>query len=151
MSILLKNKKARYEFSIDSKIEAGIVLYGHEVKSLRQKHGSLAGSYVRVIGDELFLLNAQINPYSYADTRDYDPKRTRKLLVHKKQIFKLREITQQKGWTLVPMSIKLVGKNIKVVVGVGKGKKQFEKRAELKKRAQKRDVERQLKQKIRMR
>lgn len=143
--MLIKNKKARYEYDISKTLTAGIALSGQEVKSLRLKHGSLSGSFVKIIGDEAFLVNAQINPYSFADTQDYDPKRTRKLLLKKKEIYMLKETASQKGWALVPLTLFLKGKNIKLELGIGRGKKEFEKRAVLKERAIKRDMDRELK------
>lgn len=150
MSVLVANKKARHEFIVHKTIQAGIVLLGHEVKSLRLKHASLSGSFVKIIGSEAFLLNAQINPYSYADTSEYDPKRTRKLLLKKKEVFELLEVSAQKGWALVPIQIMLVGKKIKLEIGVAKGKKDFEKRAILKERVVKREMDIELKKRSRM-
>lgn len=147
MSVLVVNKKARHEFEISKTLTAGIVLSGPEVKSLRLKHASLVGSFVKVIGKEVFLLNAQINPYSFADSTDYDPKKTRKLLVKKKEVYDLLEITSQKGWSVVPLKIFLSGKRIKLEIGIGKGKKEYEKRAVLKERTIKRETDRALKNK----
>jgi SsrA-binding protein len=147
MSVLVVNKKARHEFKISKTLTAGIVLSGSEVKSLRLKHASLVGSFVKVIGKEVFLINAQINPYSFADTTDYEPKKTRKLLVKKKEIYDLLEVTSQKGWSIVPLKIFLLGKRIKLEIGIGKGKKEYEKRAVLKERTIKRETDRALKSK----
>lgn len=143
---LLFNKKARHEFAISSEYLAGLVLSGPEVKSLRNKSGSLSGSFVKVVGGQGYLLNAQITPYKFADTSEYDPKRTRKLLLKKRELLELQEISQQKGRTLVPLSIEAVGRHIKLRFGVGRGLKQFEKREKLKKRDQERETARQLKQ-----
>jgi SsrA-binding protein len=142
---LVINKKATHEFDVHKTFTAGIVLTGPEVKSLRKKAASLKGSFVKPIGSELFLVGAQINPYSFADNREYDPTRSRKLLLKKKEINQLLEASSQKGWSLVPLSFDVVGRRIKLEVGLARGKKQYEKRAELKKRAQKRDVEREMK------
>lgn len=149
--ILVLNKRASHDFSIGQTLYAGLVLTGPEVKSLRLKHGSLQGSFVKIVGEEAFLLNAQINPYAYADNRDYQPKRTRKLLLKKREIFKLMEADSQKGNALVPLAIEAQGRQLKLKIGVGTGKKQHEKRAELKKKAIERDVSRELKEKIRLR
>jgi SsrA-binding protein len=148
--ILIPNKKARFEYVIDSTFMAGVVLSGGEVKSLRKQSGSLTGSFVKILGGEAFLLNAQITPYSRADNREYDPKRTRKLLLTKKELEKLQVASDQKGIVLVPLAFELKGKHIKVSIGLGRGKKQFERRADLKKRAVERDVARELKQKVRL-
>ena len=138
--LLLTNKRALHDYAITSKIQAGVILMGGEVKSLRQQHGSLAGSYVKVIGRDLVLVNAHINPYPYADNSKYDPKRTRRLLLHKKQIFHLIEASEAKGAALIPLSFELVGNHIKLNIGLGKGRKEFEKREV----AKKRDVQRQI-------
>jgi SsrA-binding protein len=142
---LVVNKKAQHDYTIDSVIQAGIMLSGPEVKSLRRKAASLKGSFVKPIGGELFLIHAQISPYPFADNREYDPIRTRKLLLKKKEIFKLLEASDQKGWALVPLSFDVVGRVIKLTVGLARGKKQFEKRADLKKKAIQRDAEREMK------
>lgn len=138
--LLLKNKKATFEYEILSKYEAGVVLSGAEVKSLRNQSGSFAGSFVKLIGGEAFLLNAQITPYQFADNREYDPKRTRKLLLSKKELLDLAEITSQKGKTLVPLAFVLKNNKIKLEFGVGRGKKLHDKRADVKKR----DLDREL-------
>jgi SsrA-binding protein len=143
--ILLKNKKALHQYEIKEKIQAGIVLTGPEVKSLRNKSGSLAGSYVKSINNELFLIGAQITPYKFADNTDYDPKRTRKILVRKKQVFHVMAATEKKGWSAIPLSLELDGKNIKLIIGIGKGRKEFEKREVLKNRALKREMQKEIK------
>jgi SsrA-binding protein len=143
--ILLVNKKATFEYEILHKIEAGVVLSGAEVKSLRNKSGSLTGSFVKIIGEEAFLLNAQISPYKFADNREYDPKRTRKLLLKKREILELLEASSQKGNTLVPLNFSTSGRMIKLTFGVGRGKKLFEKRAKLKERDIARDTAREQK------
>jgi SsrA-binding protein len=142
---LVVNKKAHFDFVIDSVVQAGVILSGPEVKSLRRKAGSLKGSFVKPVGGELFLVHAQISPYPYADNREYDPVRTRKLLLKKKEVLKLLEASSQKGWSLVPLSFDVVGRTIKVKVGLARGKKQHEKRAELKKKAIQRDTDREMK------
>lgn len=149
--ILLVNRKARLEYDFVEQYVAGIVLSGGEVKSLRNKSGSFTGSYVKALGEELFLLNAQITPYPFADNRDYDPKRTRKLLLKKKEIQTLLEATRQKGLALIPLQFELLGKHIKLRFALGRGKKQFERRAELRKRDIERDIQREMKGKVRIR
>ncbi len=143
--LLLKNKTAHREFEIQQTYTAGVVLTGPEVKSLRLKHGSFAGSFVKIVNGEAWLLNAQINPYSFADNRNYDPKRSRKLLLSKKEIDHLTQADQQKRISIIPLSFESIGKKIKLIIGIGRGKKEFEKRADLKARAIQRDVERELK------
>ncbi len=132
--VLLENRKARFEYEVIDTYHAGIVLSGAEVKSLRGQHGSLNGSFVKVLSGELFLLNAQISPYPYADNRDYDPKRTRKLLLKKHEIATLQTISQQKGLTLVPLKVISAGRMIKLEFGVARGRKTHEKRAKLRER-----------------
>jgi SsrA-binding protein len=145
---LVVNKKARHEYTIERTYTAGIVLSGQEVKSLRLGHGSFAGSYVRIISGEAFLLNAQINAYKFAITTDYDPKRTRKLLLNKKELLELQEWSHNKGRSIVPLTFFAGGRNIKVDLGVGRGKKEFEKRAVLKQRDQEREIARDSKYRI---
>lgn len=143
---LLEHKHARSEYEIEKTFYAGIVLTGGEVKSLRNKSGSLTGSYVKIFQNEAFLLNAQITPYAFAKNEDYDPKRTRKLLLKKQEIIKLIETQDQKKKTLVSLKIELVNNKIKVLIGIGRGLKKFEKRERLKKRDVQREIERAVKQ-----
>ncbi len=143
--ILVSNKTAKRDYEILKTYTAGIVLSGAEVKSLRLKHASLKGSYIKVIGNELLLINAQINPYCFADNKEYDPKKSRKLLLKKKEIYQLKEVTDKKKVAIVPLSFDLVGNRLKLQLGVGKGKKEFEKRADIKKRDLDRQVEVSLK------
>ncbi len=142
---LVINKKSRHEFSIEQTYTAGVVLYGHEVKSLRLGHGSFAGSYIKIIAGEAFLLNTQINLYKFSTDEKYDPKRTRKLLFTKKELLELQELSHNKGRTIVPLFFFTGGRNIKLEVGVGKGKKEHEKRSVLRERDQKREMEREMK------
>lgn len=143
---LLINKKATYEYEIEKTYNAGIVLSGAEVKSLRKKSGSLTGSFIKGVGNELFLINAQISPYKFADNSEYDPKKTRKLLLRKAEIIALKSALEQKGLALVPLSFDLVGNKIKLRFGLGRGLKLHDKRAKLKQRTIKRDIEREMNQ-----
>ena len=144
---LVVNKRARYDYQIDQTLTAGIVLTGAETKSLRLKQGSLSGSYVQILADHTaILLNATITLYSFASTAsstDYDPQRTRQLLLKKKELYQLAEKASQKGWSLVPLAFELHGRKIKLIIGLGRGKKNFEKRATIKERDLKRDLRRQ--------
>jgi SsrA-binding protein len=144
--LLLKNKKATYEYAIEKTYTAGILLSGAEVKSLRNKSGSLKGSFVKNVGGELFLINAQISPYKFADNSEYDPKRTRKLLMKKSEIVSLTSELEQKGRALVPLSFELEHNKIKLKFGLGRGLKLHDKRAKLKERTIKREIEKSLKQ-----
>jgi SsrA-binding protein len=139
-TLLLKNKRANFEYEILKTYEAGVILSGPEVKSLRNQSGSFVGSFVKLIGGEAFLINAQITPYAFADNKDYDSKRTRKLLLSKKELADLAETTAQKGKTLVPLAFILKNNKIKLEFGVGRGKKLHDKRADVKKR----DLDREL-------
>lgn len=144
--LLIANKKARLQYEISQTVQAGVILTGAEVKSVRNKSASLTGSFVKPIDGELFLIGAQITPYPFADNTDYDPKRTRKLLLHKREIHRLIEAISRKGWTLVPLSFDLEKNKIKLSVGVGRGKQEFEKREVLKKRTLKRELAAEMKQ-----
>lgn len=145
MRVLIENKKARLEFTILDQFEAGIVLEGGEVKMLRLKRGSLVGAHVRVLNGKAVLLNAQIPPYPYMRQEEYDPKRSRTLLLHKSEILKLQESQETKGLALIPLAIGTSHNFIKVQVAIAKGKKMYERREELKKKDLQRDAERELK------
>lgn len=149
--ILLENRKVRQEYQILHTMLAGVVLTGPEVKSARLKHGSFAGSYVKALSQELYLINFQLSPYPYADNREYDPKRTRKLLLKRREIDHLIEETQQKGLTIVPLTLETSGRHLKLRLGVARGKKIYERRAELKRKAIERDTQQLLKHKVRIR
>lgn len=147
---LLLNKKAKRDFQLLKYYQAGIVLSGAEVKSLRLKRGSFNDSFVKIIGNEAFLINCQINPYSFADNKNYEPKATRKLLLNKKEILEIITATQKKNVTIVPLSFNLFNNKIKLNFAIAKGKKEFEKREDLKKKAIKRDIDREIKDKVRL-
>lgn len=141
MSLVI-NKKATYEYSISKKFVAGVVLTGAEVKSLRLQHASLSGSYIKEIGGELFLINSQINAYSFANQEDYDPKRSRKLLLKKSEMENLTEASKQKGFAIIPLAFFLSHNKIKLELALAKGKKEYEKREDIKKRDLKRQLDR---------
>ncbi|MCX8008917.1 MAG: SsrA-binding protein SmpB [Patescibacteria group bacterium] len=144
----IQNTKALLEYTIQETLEAGIVLSGQEVKSLRGGHGNLDGSFVKIIGSEAYLMGAQIYPYSFARVEGYDPRRTRKLLLHKKEILRLKQKLDAGGLTIVPLRWYTIGQNIKLEIGIAKGKKQYEKRDILKKRDIQRELERQFRGKV---
>ena len=139
MLTLIENRHARHEFEFLESYDAGLVLLGGEVKMLRGKHGSLVGSHVRVVGGRPLLLNAQIPPYPYARMEDYEPTRTRELLLRKAEVLQLQQAQETKGLTLVPVFIGLSGRHIKVRVAIARGKKLHDRREELRRR----DVDRQ--------
>lgn len=141
---LITHARARHEYDIGEKYLAGVQLTGAEVKSVRLKHGSLTGSFVKVLHGELFLIQAQINPYAFAVIKEYDPKRTRKLLLNRKEIDKIIETMEQKKLVAVPLSFLLHNNRIKVEIGLGKPLKQFQKKDKLKLRDQQREMERQV-------
>src|SRR3989338_8358691 len=140
-----KNKKAFFNYSIEDTIEAGIVLAGHEVKSIREGQVSLEGSYASIRNGEAFLRNAYIGKYKRAtNLESYDENRERKLLLHKHEINKLIGKAKEKGLTLVALEIYTSKRRIKVKIGIAKGKKQFDKRESIKKKESKRKIEREI-------
>ena len=141
MKVIANNKKAYFDFFISDTIEAGIVLEGSEVKSIRAGGVSLNESYVKVIGNEVFLINAYIKPFEKASSFAPDSKRTRKLLLNRNEILKLTQKVLEKGLTIVPLRVYLKGSLVKVEIGVGKGKKLYDKRETLKEKTAKREIE----------
>lgn len=139
IKIVSTNKKARFEFFILETFEAGLVLKGTEIKSVRSGQISLQEAYVRTNGAEICLIGAHIAPYEHASAFQHDPKRDRKLLMHKKEIRKLYDEVRIKGMTLVPIRVYLKGGRAKLEIGLAKGKKQYDKRESIKER----DVERE--------
>jgi len=142
------NKKATFDYEILDRFEAGILLTGAEVKSLREGHAQLDGSFVRIIGFEAYLVNAQIFPYEYAQPEGYDPKRTRKLLLHKREIISLKGRIEGANLTLIPTAWYTKGPLVKLEVGLARGKKQYEKREKKRKEEQKRELERDFRGKV---
>lgn len=141
----ISNSKAFYDYRILESFEAGIALNGAEVKAVRLGHVDLKGSYSRIIGSEAYLVNAKILPYSYARPEGYQPTRTRKLLLHKTQILALKSKMDGQNLTLVPLSIYTTRRYIKLQLGLGKGKKQYQKREEIKQRDLDRELEQEFK------
>lgn len=142
------NRSAFHDYTIADRLEAGIKLTGPEVKSVKGNRVSLTGSFVRIIGSEAFLVNAQIQPYQFARIENYDPRRTRKLLLSKKEIIALKGKIEGANLTLVPLSLYTTHGLVKLEVGVARGKKQYEKREELKRRAVKRELEQDYRGKV---
>ncbi len=142
MEIVSTNKKARFNYEIIEKIEAGIALKGTEVKSIRNRNVSIGESYAQIKDNEVFLHNLHISPYEQGNRENHDPIRVRKLLLHKREIKKLVAKTQQKGLSLVPLSIYLRKGRIKVELGIGRGKRLVDKRETLKKKSVEREIER---------
>ena len=143
MSTLTENKKARFDYDILETLEAGLVLRGHEVKSVKSGRAKIQGAYAIIRGEEIYLVGMHIPPYQQANTTsDYDPDRTRKLLLSKKEIIHLAGKTGEKGLTLVPLSVYTNHGLVKVLLGLGRGKKQVDKRQTIKAREAQRHVER---------
>ena len=142
---LAQNKKARHDYSILSTMEAGMVLTGTEIKSIRDRRVTLRDGYVQIRHGEAILMNVQINEYLQGNQFNHDPFRNRKLLMHKKEILKLQEETKNKGITIVPLKMYLKNGFAKVLIGVAKGKHEYDKRESLKKRDQQREIDRALK------
>jgi SsrA-binding protein len=139
--IVCQNRKARHDYSIDEIYEAGIVLAGPEVKSLREGRASLIDSYARVKNEEVFLHGMHITTYPFAHHVALDPTRTRKLLMHKREIRRLIGKTEERGYSLIPLSVYLLNGIIKIELALAKGKKKYDKRAVLKEREMKRELD----------
>ncbi len=144
--VIAQNKKASHDFFIEETIEAGIVLKGTEIKSIRAGRVNLKDSFARVEHGEVFLHNMHISPYEQGNRYNHEPTRTRKLLLHRKQINKFIGETQQSGYSLVPIKLYLKNGVAKILIGLGKGKKKYDKREDLKQKQAKRDVDRALKE-----
>ncbi|MCY4158226.1 MAG: SsrA-binding protein SmpB [Bacteroidetes bacterium] len=145
-SVLASNRRARREYHILDTIEAGIALVGTEVKSIRDGRVSLAESWCKIDQHEIFLVDTHVSPYSHGNLNNHDPLRPKKLLLHRKEIMRLQKAVEQKGNTLIPLSLYLKRGKIKVQLGIAKGKKLFDKRADIAERDTKRQLERTLKQ-----
>ncbi|MFH1453872.1 MAG: SsrA-binding protein SmpB [Armatimonadota bacterium] len=144
---IVTNKKAYFQYHIIEKYEAGIVLAGTEVKSLRQGKVSLQDSYAQITKGEAYLVNCHISPYEKGSYYNRDPKRKRKLLLNKSEIKRLIGATQQKGLTLVPTKMYFKGGYAKVELGLAKGKHTYDKRESLKKKEQQREIDRAVRDK----
>lgn len=141
------NRRARYDYHLLEKFEAGVALTGAEVKSVKAGKMSLSESFAKIIDGEAWLLNAYINPYPFADNRDYDPQRSRKLLLHKNELLKLTQQTKEKKLTIVPVSCYTKGRQIKLEIALARGKKKHDKREAKKRKAIEREIEQALKDK----
>lgn len=138
------NRRARHEYFILETLEAGIALQGSEIKSIRAGQISLAEAYVRIDGQEAWLEDAHIAPYEQASIFNHEPRRSRKLLLHSTEIRKLWNTVRQKGVTIIPLAVYLKNGKAKVEIAVAKGKKLYDKRAEIAKRDSQREIERTL-------
>jgi SsrA-binding protein len=142
--IICVNRRARFDYTISETIEAGLVLQGTEVKSLRDGRADLKDAYADVQENEVFLLHAHIDQYEQANRFNHDPVRPRKLLLHKQEIRRLIGKTQEKGLTLIPTRMYFTHGKAKVEIGLAKGKKQYDKREDVKRRSAERDIQRAL-------
>ncbi|MGD8237809.1 MAG: SsrA-binding protein SmpB [Armatimonadota bacterium] len=143
------NRRARYDYFIEDRIEAGLVLRGAEVKSLRQHKVSLVEGYARIEKGEVWLHDVHIAPYEKSNRWGVDPLRSRKLLLHKREILRLRHRTEQKGYTLIPLRMYFRDGYAKVELGLCRGKRQYDRRRAIAERDERRDLERQLSERSR--
>lgn len=146
MKIVATNKKAYHDYHVEESYEAGMLLKGTEVKSLREGRANLKDSFARVENEEIFLYNCHISPYSHGNIANHDPLRTRKLLMHKGEIQRLMGKMMQKGYTLLPLKIYFKDGKAKIELALAKGKKQYDKREDIKKRDAAREMEKAFKE-----
>jgi SsrA-binding protein len=139
------NRRASYDYQLLDHFEAGVDLLGAEVKPVKAGHADLTGSFVKIIGLQAYLVNARVFPYQYARPESYDEKRTRKLLLHKKQILSLKSKMEGGSLTIVPISLYTTHNLIKIELALAKSKKEFQKKAALKKQVLDREMEEALK------
>jgi SsrA-binding protein len=143
---LIQNKKVHFNYEIIEKLEAGIELFGFEVKSLKSGQGSLEGAHVMIRGKEAYVVGINIPPYQVNNTpKEYEPDRSRRLLISKKQIYDFEELEKQKGLTIVPISVYNKGSKLKLEIAIVRGKKKHDKRESIKKRDTEREIRRELK------
>ncbi len=146
VKIVAQNKKAYHDYFVEEKYEAGIELFGTEVKSIRKGTLNLKDSWCSIVQGEIFVNGMHVSPYEQGNIYNKDPLRVRRLLMHKKEIEKLFSLTKQQSYTLIPLSVYFSGSRVKVEVGLCKGKKLYDKREDAAKRSAKRDIERALKE-----
>ncbi|MEQ6376824.1 SsrA-binding protein SmpB [Bacillaceae bacterium S4-13-58] len=144
-NVIAQNRKARHDYFIEETYEAGLVLKGTEIKSIRAGRVNLKDAFARVHKGEVFIHNMHISPYEQGNRFNHDPLRTRKALLHKKQINQLIGETQQQGYSLIPLKIYIKNGFAKVLIGLARGKKKYDKREDLKQKQAKRDIERAMK------
>ena len=145
IKLIANNKKARHDYFVEDSFEAGIVLHGTEVKSLRQGHCSIKESFVDIDNGEVFIHQMHISPYEKGNIFNKDPLRVRKLLLHKSEINKLIGKTKEKGMAIVPLKVYFKGSLVKVEIGLAKGKKLYDKRQDIAKKDQQREASRDFK------
>jgi len=145
MKVVCQNRKAYHDYHIEETVEAGVVLTGTEVKSLREGKANVKESYVIIKDNEIFLLNCHISHYSHGNIMNHDPIRTRKLLLHQKEINRLRGKIAMRGFTLIPLKIYFKGPFAKIEIALARGKKLFEKRETIKEKEARREIARAVK------
>lgn len=145
MKVITDNRKARHDYYIEDSVEAGIVLKGTEVKSIRAGHVTLKDAYASISNGEIFIEGMHISPYEHGNIFNVDPLRKRKILLHKRQILRLAQKTQEKGLTLVPLKLYFDHDKVKVDLALAKGKKLYDKRAVAAEKSARRDIDRALK------
>ncbi len=143
--VLADNRKAHHDYFIEDTYEAGIALFGTEVKSLRAGRANLKDAYCDIRDGEVFALGVHISPYEQGNIFNRDPLREKKLLLHKREIMKLVGLVTREGYTLVPLKMYLKGKHVKMLIGLCRGKKQYDKRDDMARREAERTIERQMK------
>lgn len=142
---LAQNRKARHDYEIIETFEAGLVLKGTEIKSVRAGKMTLQDGFISIYNDEAWLKNVHISPYDHGNLFNHDPLRDRKLLLHRQEIIKLQDAVKQKGMTVVPLKVYLVRGRAKILIGLARGKQNYDKRHALKEQQAKRDIDRALK------
>jgi len=142
IKIIVTNRKANFEYEIVSRFEAGLVLMGTEVKSLRAGKANLQEAYGRIKNDEVWLINSHINEYNFGNINNHEPTRSRKLLLNKKEIRKIKQLLQEKGLTLIPLKLYFKDSLVKAEIGIARGKKLYDKRESIKKRETERKLSR---------
>lgn len=143
--VLAINKKANFDYAIEETIEAGIVLKGTEIKSIRKGKVQLRDAFILIRNNEAWISNMHISPYEQGNIHNHDPVRVRKLLLHKKQIASLAGTMKEQGYSIIPLKMYIKNGFAKVLIGVGKGKKLYDKRQDLKEKEHKRDMQRAFK------
>lgn len=149
IKLIANNKKAYHDYFIEEKYEAGLVLHGTEVKSLRMGKCSIKEAFIRIENGEVFIYGMHISPYEKGNIFNKDPLRVRKLLLHKSQIQKLIGNSAEKGYTIVPLQVYFSNGRAKIEIGLAKGKKLYDKRQDIAKKDQKREAEKELKVRLR--
>lgn len=148
--MVAQNKKAYHDYAIEETYEAGIVLQGTEIKSIRAGKVNLKDSYARIQNNEIYLFGMHVSPYEQGNRYNHDPLRTRKLLLHRKEISKLIGESKEVGYSIVPLKMYLKNGYAKVLIGLARGKKKYDKREDLKKKEAKREIERAFRERQKM-